>query len=244
MKANSPLVTSNQTGPHKNIQLLVERHLQSHFQQPIAQHNQSAYESLLDRVGNRKLIIDSGCGTGKSTLILAKAHPEAFVVGVDKSFHRIQIANTKAVEDTESSSQSNYHFVRSDLTDFYRLAAKTGIKLYKHYILYPNPWPKKQHLQRRWHGSPVFKDILALGGYLELRSNWPIYIKEFALALDVVKLPSSISELSVNENSISDFEEKYHASNHRLWQLNSNLDIDRNEVDDDNLPSLAPSTQL
>lgn len=36
-----------------------------------------------------ELILDSGCGTGRSTLLLARQHPHALVVGVDKSGTRL-----------------------------------------------------------------------------------------------------------------------------------------------------------
>jgi hypothetical protein len=47
-------------------------------------------------------------------------------------------------------------FVRADLVDYWRLLAEAGIGLARHYILYPNPWPKIGHLARRWHAHPVF----------------------------------------------------------------------------------------
>lgn len=237
MKANSTPVISNQTEPHEHVNLIVEKHLRSQFKQPIAPHNQAAYQAFTSQLDGKPLIVDSGCGTGKSTLIIAKMYPEAFIVGVDKSAHRIELAKTRKTDEKAVGLSNNYCFVRSDLTDFYRLMANEGIKLYKHFILYPNPWPKKQHLQRRWHGSPVFKDILTLGGCLELRSNWRIYIEEFAIALQAANQSGVISSIIIGNEPISDFEEKYHASNHDLWKLNSTLDIDSKPMDDDNLSS-------
>ncbi|MGB1191307.1 MAG: hypothetical protein ACPG3T_00125, partial [Pseudomonadales bacterium] len=79
----------------------------------------------------------------------------------------------------------------------------------------------------RWHGSPVFKQILALGGMIELRSNWQMYLEEFSIALSLVNCSATVQALTLDKkNYISDFEAKYHSSEQTLWQLNANLDID------------------
>lgn len=45
--------------------------------------------------------------------------------------------------------------------------------------------PKIGHLSRRWHGHPVFPAMLELGGVLECRSNWKIYVlNEFCFAVE------------------------------------------------------------
>ena len=59
-------------------------------------------------------------------------------------------------------------------------------------FLYPNPWPKKKHLGRRWHGAPVFPALVKLGGELEMRSNWQTYLDEFALALACLQIPAQV----------------------------------------------------
>ena len=62
----------------------------------------------------------------------------------------------------------------------------------KHYILYPNPWPKAKHVQRRWHGSAVFPQIIAVGQEIILRSNWLLYLEEFQLAAEVLSFKGDI----------------------------------------------------
>ena len=59
---------------------------------------------------------------------------------------------------------ANAVLIRADLVDFWRLLADNGVRLARHYNLYPNPWPKIGHLARRWHGHPVFPALLELGG--------------------------------------------------------------------------------
>ncbi|MFW7344351.1 SAM-dependent methyltransferase, partial [Pollutimonas sp. H1-120] len=76
-------------------------------------------------------------------------------------------------------------------------------------MLYPNPYPKAGHLKMRWHGHAVLPTLLALGGALELRSNWSIYVEEFALAVaQVTGKQASVSEIAPKENYLTPFEAK------------------------------------
>ena len=220
-KSISRSVVSNQAAEHDNLTEIVSKHLTTEFKRPIAQHNIDAYQDAISQINKADIIFDSGCGNGKSTLNLAKKHPNAFIIGIDKSLHRItKLAREKTPVNT------NYCLVRADLIDFWRLAVNDNIKLQRHFILYPNPWPKKHHLKRRWHGSPVFRQILALGGKIELRSNWQTYLQEFSQALSIAKHDATVQPLTLTaENYISDFEAKYHGSQQTLWQLNADLDI-------------------
>ena len=78
----------------------------------------------------------------------------------------------------------------------------------KHYLLYPNPWPKKGHLKRRIHGHPSFPLLKALGGIIEVRSNWKIYIDEFAKASKLLGLQVEMTALRVTD-PLTLFERKY-----------------------------------
>ncbi len=226
MKSISRSVTSNQLTVHDDLATVVNKHLNSEFKKPIAAHTTDAYQAAIAQINNRKLILDSGCGNGKSTLAIANQYPDAFVIGIDKSSHRIGKLSSHNQSD---AAAQNYTIIRADLIDFWRLSANDNLQLHRHFILYPNPWPKKHHLKRRWHGSPVFKQLLKLGGQLELRSNWPIYINEFAQALTLAGFDSRSSKISMQQdNGITDFETKYHLSGQTLWQLTANLDISSN----------------
>jgi tRNA G46 methylase TrmB len=107
--------------------------------------------------------------------------------------------------------------VRADCDDFWRLAADAGWRLQHHYLLYPNPWPKPGQLKRRVHGSPAFVDLLKLGGALELRSNWQVYVEEFGSALILAGCIPRVDRL-VPDVSLSLFEQKYRQSGHLLWR--------------------------
>jgi len=213
---NSRSITSNQIGIHPSLEKVVEKHLSATFKKPFQQHNIESYKRAIQQAGQSRIILDSGCGNGNSTRLLAQQYPEYFVIGVDKSAARLNKQSATPAID----GGNNYCLVRADLNDFLRLASSDELNIEKHYLLYPNPWPKKQHLHRRWQGSPVFADIIKLGGAIELRSNWKIYAEEFASALQLAGIKSEMRPLKLDDNRfISDFEAKYYVSGHRLWQV-------------------------
>ena len=85
-----------------------------------------------------------------------------------------------------------------------------------------SPGPKSAHLKGRWHGHPVCPALLDLGGRLEMRSNWPLYLEEARAALALTGLSPEIVPLSQDNEALTDFEEKYAASGQRLWRLTAN----------------------
>ncbi|RUO75571.1 tRNA (guanine(46)-N(7))-methyltransferase TrmB [Pseudidiomarina taiwanensis] len=217
-------VTTNQHGNHDDLVSVVMRHLRSPFQKPIQAHNREAFEQVQEEVKQWQgpVILDSCCGVGESTAWLAQEYPDALVIGVDKSAHRL---SRHAHYQTATAGQ-RYLLVRADLQDFWRLALEADWQLYKHFILYPNPWPKAAHFGRRWHGSPVWPHVLALGGELVMRSNWPIYLTEVASSLVLVNCAATIEPLLLLHEPITPFERKYQRSKQQLWQLRAQLPDD------------------
>ena len=114
--------------------------------------------------------------------------------------------------------------LRARVEDFWRLLRADGIRPACHFLLYANPWPKAAHLKRRWHGHPVFPELLALGGRLELRTNWRIYAEEFRQAAGIcgIQAPPVVSFSVLLP--LSPFERKYAESGHRLYRLGINLE--------------------
>lgn len=209
-------VTTNQQGPHEQLMAVVEKHRKYPFQKPLADFNRQAFaeaEAAWQGQGGR-LILDSCCGVGASTRALAQQFPEHFVIGVDRSQDRLQ-RRLGALPD-------NAVLIRADLADFWRLALAAGWQPEYHFLLYPNPCPKKKDLKQRWHGHPVFPTLLALGGHLECRSNWRLYLEEMQQALAAFAVSASLEALQVQE-PLTPFERKYQASGQSLYRLQANL---------------------
>ncbi len=217
LRDKSRLVSSNQ--PHLNPRLgeVVQRHLRSEHRKPPAPHNLAAYDELRERLEwePRPLVLDSFCGTGYSTALLARRHPEHLVVGVDKSEQRLA--------RQPGAPAQNSLLLRADCEDVWYLLARDRVPVDYHYLFYPNPWPKSRHLQRRVHGHASFPLLLRLArdgqpGRLELRSNWQLYLEEFGSALHIAGHPGVLRRIS-GDPEISLFERKYRDSGHDLWQF-------------------------
>lgn len=221
MQANSSPISSAQTGVHDQLAMVVAKHAHTEFRKPVSAYNRNAFDASISAwraAGSPPLILDAGCGVGLSTMHLAARFPDHFVIGVDQSAHRLA-RNTI----WQGPIPANFTRVRADLVDYWRLMHISGVRPARHYILYPNPWPKIGHLARRWHGHAVFPTIVALGGELECRSNWRIYVEECASALAQLTGMDVGCEQYIAEHPITPFEQKYSASGHLLWRCRANL---------------------
>jgi len=207
---DSRRVSSNQVHTHASLPSLVRRHLIHRHQKPVAEHGHAAFALLQAALGAsaRPLVLDSFCGTGHSTATLAERHPDHLVVGVDKSARRLA--------KHMGNSSENYLLLQADCEDIWQLLLAAEMSVDYHYLLYPNPWPKSRHLQRRIHGSATFPWLLRLGGKIELRSNWQLYIEEFGLAMHLAGCCGTVFQLP-QLAPLTLFEAKYQASGHELW---------------------------
>lgn len=218
---DSRAIASSQQDIHPDLDTLVRKHLATPYRKPLAEHSCRAFDQVqawLAQRPSRPLVLDSCCGVGQSTAALARLHPEAWVIGVDKSAHRL----AKHGREYAAPEVDNYCVIRADLNDFWRLAGQAGWQLSHHYLLYPNPWPKKAHLKRRWHGAPVLPAMLALGGKLELRSNWSVYVAEFQRALALAGYPGRTEQFRP-QVVLTPFERKYLHSGHTLFRCLASL---------------------
>ena len=219
MQANSRVPTSAQTGIHEQLANLLDRHRNAPFLKPYADYNRAALDASLERrqriEPHAPLILDSCCGVGESSIALARAFPGHYVIGVDQSASRL----ARNIGEKSAGLPENLDLVRADLVDYWRLLGDAGVRLDRHYLLYPNPWPKIGHLSRRWHGHPVFTAMLELGGVLECRSNWQIYIEEFCFALTRLTGREDVCERYEPETTLTPFERKYLESGHALFRV-------------------------
>jgi len=213
----SRTVSSNQPRSHPRLAGVIARHRARPWRRPLscnALDDLFALERELADLGG-EIILDSGCGTGESSLGLARAYPDAVVVGIDKSATRLARAPHEGAR--------NLHYVRADLADVWHFARLRAWRIGAHFLLYPNPWPKQRHLLRRWHAHPALGDVIALGGRLELRTNWAIYAEEFAAALALWCAIDVTVETWRPSSPTSAFERKYLASGHALYRVVTEL---------------------
>lgn len=203
-------VYSTQTGVHPDLLHWVNR-ARTGFRKPIAPFNAEAFAKATQWLGSTHTpwILDSGCGTGHSSLCLAEQFPNCRVVGVDRSAHRL--SKTPSMHD-------RILWVRADLVDFWRLLAASPWRPQRHYLLYPNPYPKAQHVKQRWHAHPVFPALLTCSPQLICRTNWLIYAQELQQALAWHGVAATLTDIQPNP-PMTLFERKYQASGHPLWEV-------------------------
>ena len=222
MKNKSRLVQSNQDSPHSDLIPLWEKYKETQFCKACAAHTRVAFESVREIIchSSRPIILDSGCGAGDSSIWLAEHYPEHWVIGIDKSESRLK-KNSCLLRDRPP----NLFLIRAELIDFWRLLKENNIRIDRHYLFYPNPWPKKKDVKKRFHGHPVISDLLHLSSCFLLRSNWYIYVLEFAQAVEYwLDIKPEIKELNAL-NPVTLFEKKYLASGHTLYELSYSMPL-------------------
>jgi tRNA (guanine-N7-)-methyltransferase len=216
---NSKNVTTDQNGPHKDLIKIASKYTIDNFKRPPAPFSVSLLDEILLVFDNYKeIILDTGCGTGESSYNLARKNPDHFVLGIDKSQDRLQRKNIFK----EQSKINNYMIVRAQLLDMWPLLYKASLhsnwKITKQCIYYPNPWPKAKGVKRRWHASAIMPFICAIGGEIEIRSNWLIYLEEFKIVLEhFTGEKLNINTMKIDQ-PITAFEKKYHLSGQNIYQ--------------------------
>lgn len=211
-------VSTSQNGVHPRLAEVVARHQRSLWKKPEQAADRPALAQLdaaLDQ-HNGPLLLDSFCGTGLSTRLLADANTDALVIGVDQSAQRLGKGGQKP---------ANCLLLQAHCEAVWRHLVHRQQELSGHYLLYPNPWPKPAHLGRRVHGHPAFSLLPRLGGIMELRSNWQVYVEECGIALNLLGLTPRIRLVPENDMPTTLFERKYRASGHVLWQLTTRITI-------------------
>lgn len=212
---NSRSITTNQVGIHDKLDELVVKYQASTNKRPIGEHTKHAFSEVCEWLDGYAgpIILDSCCGVGESTANIAKANSEARVIGIDKSAQRVEKHSHYSVQ------QENYRVIRADVIDFWRLVRSSNWQVVKHYLLYPNPYPKKTQIQKRWHGSAAMVDFMAITTNIEVRSNWLIYLMEFAQAAAHYGCLSDLAEIK-SSHAMTPFERKYTGSGQTCWKLN------------------------
>jgi tRNA G46 methylase TrmB len=205
-------IVTDQLSPHPDLLAVVRHHCRHPWRKPCPEHTRKAFHVLQKTLSDkpRPLVLDSFCGTGMSTAMLARHYPDSWVVGIDQSAHRLN--------KHQGEKQDNYLLLRAEAESFWTCLVEAKIKLQAHWMLYPNPWPKAAQLKRRVHGHGAFPLLSRLGGSLEMRTNWYVFAAEFAQAAAEIGL-SGTCEPFTPASPLSLFEQKYQQRGHELWRF-------------------------
>lgn len=205
--------TSSQNAPHQALETLVAKYLRTRLQKPIAHHQHESFSQII-KFSKRfsSIIVDSCCGTGMSTRLLAEQFSESGVVGIDKSAARL----ARGAHVTPP----NCLLVRGDVIDLWRMLLDAKIEIDRHYIFFPNPWPKAEQVKRRFHAHPIFSTMVALAPFLEVRTNWQVYAEELIIALKILKQNPELT-IKNDDSYMTLFEKKYVATNCPIYIINN-----------------------
>jgi tRNA (guanine-N7-)-methyltransferase len=135
----------------------------------------------LDKIFGRKapLHVDLGCGEGSFLCALAQRMPNRNFLGIERLLNRIRTSARKA------ATLDNVRLLRVESSYAVRyLLPAESVETF--YLLFPDPWPKRRHHQRRIV-TPDFLNSI----YVALQKNGSIYI-----ATDEVDYFGKIKEIA------------------------------------------------
>lgn len=124
------------------------------------------------------LVLEIGCGSGTSTLAMAREEPQIDVIAVE--VYKRGLAQLLCAIDREQVT--NIRLIRGNgidvLTHLIAPRSLTGFRLY-----FPDPWPKARHHKRRFLQPAtvaLIADRLVPGGVLHAATDHPGYAEQMA----------------------------------------------------------------
>ena len=120
----------------------------------------------------RPTVLEIGFGMGEATAVMAAAAPHVDLLAVD--VHPAGLASL--VRRLDEAGLTNVRIVDGDAVDV--LTALPSGSLVEIRLFFPDPWPKKRHVKRRFLRPSIAEllaDRLAPQGFLHLATDWPAY---------------------------------------------------------------------
>jgi tRNA (guanine-N7-)-methyltransferase len=167
------------------------------------------------------VVVEVGCGSGSSTLQMAKAEPHIDVVAVE--VYRRGLA--QLLSAIERENVTNIRLVRGDGVDvlehMFGSESLTGVR-----VFFPDPWPKARHHKRRFIQPAtvaLIADRLRPGGVLHVATDHPGYAEHIAEVGDAEPRlrhvgPDDDLPISVRR-PVTKYEEKAHRAGSPIAEL-------------------------
>ena len=141
----------------------------------------------------RPTVLEIGFGMGEATAAMAAAAPGVDLLAVD--VHPAGLA--ALVRRLDEAGLTNVRLVEGDAVDV--LNALPPASLDEVRLYFPDPWPKKRHVKRRFLRPTIaalVADRLAPQGFLHVATDWPAYeehAREVLADWDVQEVPRPAS---------------------------------------------------
>ena len=159
------------------------------------------------------VVLEIGCGTGTSTLAMAKAEPHIDVVAVE--VYRRGLAQLLSAIDRREVV-TNIRLVRGDGVDvlehMFGPESLTGVR-----VFFPDPWPKARHHKRRLlqpETVALIADRLRPGGVLHAATDHAGYAEHIAEVGDAE--PAAAPRQPRTEDEIADAAHLGGATDHQV----------------------------
>jgi tRNA (guanine-N7-)-methyltransferase len=157
--------------------------------------------------------VEIGIGKGRFLIAAAAARPGIMHLGVEWANKYLRIAESRALK----RGLKNIRFVRLDAREMVHNAIPDG-SVSAYYVFYPDPWPKKRHLKRRFLQKETANHLartLEAGGMLHVATDHEEYWGNIEPLLDNHPTFERLAEfggprfpLEV-DGLMTNFEEKY-----------------------------------
>lgn len=104
-----------------------------------------SYLSTIFQDNHHSCILEIGCGHGDFLVAYAQQFPHSQCLGIDILGGRIQSAQKKA---NRLNINNTLHFLKAEAIEVLE-CLPSYTKLENIFILFPDPWPKRKHFERR-----------------------------------------------------------------------------------------------
>ena len=170
-------------------------------------------EKIFGRVA--PLHVDLGCGDGTFLCNLAKRMPEKNFLGIERLLGRARSAIRKA------SGINNARVLRAETSYAVRyFLPERSVETF--HLLFPDPWPKRRHHQRRLFTADFLSAIAAAlmeSGILRIATDQSDYFKHIS---QLAEQATGFAVSEVNGQTdfpLSTFEKKFKNDGARIYRL-------------------------
>jgi len=170
--------------------------------------------------------LEIGCGVGWHAITMAQRHPDWQILAVERTHEKYRKFSDRLDRHRASGvTLDNLHARNVDFAVLQNLYPLQPGSLKRVFILYPNPYPKPKHLNKRWYAMPflqVIVDLMQDGATLNLATNIKDYAEGCCLAFPEVGLElTSQRVLGIVdvEHARTHFEKKYLSDSQPCYDL-------------------------
>lgn len=124
---------------------------------------------------DQPLALDIGVGSGEATITWARNQPGLNIAAIE--LHRPTMV--QLLRALDNNGPPNVRLIEADATAVVRDMAAGSVETIR--LLFPDPWPKRRHVERRMVNSQFLNDVansLRTGGRLEIATDWLDYAKQ------------------------------------------------------------------